>query len=166
MSQANNPQRPVSPQLKRLQTPEQKGICAVLRIIGPVVLLAGVICTVIAMVNFFSCFGSMEPPRLFWLGFVGLPLMFVGGVMSQFGFMGAVARYIAGESAPVMAETVNYMADETKDAVKTVAQFAAKGIIEGIEAGKAATNFCPHCGTPIKAEFQFCPKCGKPRLSA
>ncbi|HEY5344726.1 MAG TPA: zinc-ribbon domain-containing protein [Verrucomicrobiae bacterium] len=153
---------PISPLLKRLQTPEQKAAGNFLRKIGPLVFIAGLICTITAMVNFFSCFGSMEPPRLFWLGFIGLPLMFVGGVLSQFGFLGMVTRFVAGETAPVAADTVNYMADETKDAVETVAKSAAKGIVEGLEAGRAAaTNFCPHCGFSVKANFQFCPKCGK-----
>ena len=100
---------------------------------------------------------------MFWLIFVGMPLMFVGGVMSQYGFMGVVARYVAGEAAPVATDTINYFADETKGAVETVAKSAAMGIAEGIEAGKmdAKKSFCPHCGLPVKADFSFCPKCGK-----
>jgi membrane protease subunit (stomatin/prohibitin family) len=126
------------------------------------VFVVGLICTIGGMISFFSSFGSFEPPRYFWLCFIGLPLMFAGGVLSQFGFMGAVTRYIAGESAPVATDTINYVADETKSAVETVAKSAAKGIAEGIEAGRAvATNFCPHCGTTVKADFKFCPKCGK-----
>ena len=79
-------------------------------------------------------------PHYFWLGFVGLPLMFVGGVMCQFAFLGAVARFMAGETAPVAADTVNYMAEETKGAVETVAKAAAKGVVEGIEAGRAKSG--------------------------
>jgi hypothetical protein len=163
--QNENPERPVSPLLKRLQTPEQNATRGFLRKIGPLVFIAGLICTIIAMINFFSCFGSMEPPRLFWLGFIGLPLMFVGGVMSQFGFLGTFTRFVAGETAPVAVDTVNYMADETKGAVETVAKSAAKGIAEGVEAGRAAANFCPNCGISLNASFKFCPKCGK-ELSA
>ena len=76
-------------------------------------------------------------PHYFWLAFVGMPLMFVGTVLCQFGFFGAVARFIAGESAPVAVDTVNYMAEETKGAVATVARAAAKGVVEGIEEGRA-----------------------------
>jgi ribosomal protein S27AE len=109
----------------------------------------------------------MEPPRLFWLGFIGIPLVFVGVVMCQLGFIGAVARYVAGEGAPVAADTIKYMADETKDAVETVVKSAAKGIAEGLEAGRvAATSFCPHCGFSVKTDFKFCPKCGKAQPTA
>jgi hypothetical protein len=80
--------------------------------------------------------GSFGIPDYFWLAFVGMPLMFVGSVMSMYGFMGAVARFMAGEAAPVAADTVNYMAEETKGAVETVAKAAAKGVVEGMNAGR------------------------------
>ena len=102
--QQSNSERPVSPELKRLQQPAQSSIRRALRIAGPVIFLAGLLCTIVAGVSFFSSFGSFERPHYFWLGFIGLPLMFVGAVLSQFGFMGAVLRFIAGESAPVAAE--------------------------------------------------------------
>jgi hypothetical protein len=158
----NNEQRPVSPQLERLQSPEQNAVRSCLRAIGPLVFIVGLICTIVGGISFFSSMNSMEPPQRFWLCFIGLPLMFVGGVLSQFGFMGAVSRYVAGETAPVAADATNYMADETRGAVETVAKSAAKGITEGIDVGRAANSFCPHCGTAVKADFKFCPKCGKP----
>jgi hypothetical protein len=136
----NNPPRQVSPELKRLQEPAQNSIRTTLRIIGPAIFLAGLLCIIVAGVSFFASIGSFSSPRFFWLGFVGLPLMFVGGVLCQFGFMGAVFRFIAGESAPVAADTVNYMAEETKGAVETVAKAAAKGVVEGIDAGRAESG--------------------------
>ena len=161
--QNENPQRPISPLLKRLQTPEQKAAGNFLRKIGPLVFIAGLICIITAMINFFMAMSGGGEPRLFWLFFIGMPLMFVGGVMSQFSFLGMFTRFVAGETAPVAADTANYLADETKDAVETVAKSAAKGIAEGIETSKAAgeKNFCSHCGFPTKADFRFCPKCGK-----
>lgn len=126
-----------SSQLKRLQQPGQNSIRRGLRIAGPVILLAGLICVIISAVSLFVSAGSFEGPHYFWLGFIGLPLMFVGGVLCQFGFMGAVARFMAGEAAPVAADTINYMAEETKGAVETVAKATAKGVVEGIEAGRA-----------------------------
>ena len=85
----------------------------------------------VGMISFFAAFGSFQPPRLFWCCFVGMPILFVGLVMSKFGYFGSVIRYVAAESAPVAKDTVNYMADGTKDAVKTVARAAAEGIQEG-----------------------------------
>ncbi len=159
-----NDQRPVSPQLKRLQTSEQQAARNFLRKIGPVIFVVGLICTIIASINFFMAMGG-GAPRLFWLFFLGMPLMFVGGVMSQYGFLGGVTRYIAGETAPVATDTINYVADETKGSVETVAKSAAKGIVEGIAAGRGtgATSFCPHCGAGgVQVNYKFCPECGKP----
>ncbi len=132
--------RPFSPELKRLQEPGQNSMRNWLRIGGPVIFILGLLCTIIATVSFFSSFGCFEMPHYFWLGFIGLPLMFVGGVLCQFGFMGAVLRFIAGESAPVAADATNYMAEETKGAVETVAKAAAKGVAEGIEADHAESG--------------------------
>lgn len=161
---AEKPDSQVSPELKRLQQPEQNDIRTFLRTVGPLLLVAGVLCIVVGVINFFMAFGGDGPPRLFWLIFLGMPLVFAGSLMSQFGFIGAVARYVAGETAPVATDAINYVADETKESVETVARSAAKGIVEGIAAGKVAVekNFCPHCGFPAKTDFKFCPKCGKP----
>jgi hypothetical protein len=136
----NDSEPKFSPELKKLQQPGQSSIRTGLRIAGPVIFLTGAICTIIGLVSFFASFGSMEMPHYFWLAFIGMPLMFVGGVMCQFGFIGAVARFIAGESAPVAADTVNYMAEETRGAVETLAKSAAKGVVEGIEGGRNKTG--------------------------
>lgn len=76
-------------------------------------------------------------PKLVWLGFLGIPLLFVGSVMCMYGFMGAVFRFAARETRPVAAETVNYMAVETQDAVKTVSKSIAEGVAEGLSAKSA-----------------------------
>ena len=139
MPQDNSP-RPVSPELKRLQEPAQNSIRTLLRIAGPVIFLAGLVCTIIGTISFFVSFGSFGMPHYFWLAFIGMPLMFVGVVLCQFGFFGAVARFIAGEVAPVAADSVNYMAEETKGGVETVAKAAAKVVVEGIDAGRAESG--------------------------
>jgi hypothetical protein len=58
----------------------------------------------------------------------------------MYGFMGAVFRFTAGETAPVAADTINYVAEETKGAVETVAKSAARGIVEGVEEGRAGSG--------------------------
>jgi len=136
MPQENHSSRPASPELKRLQTPQQNSIRTALRIAGPAIFLTGVICVVIAVASMVASAGSFGIPDYFWLAFVGMPLMFVGSVMSMYGFMGAVARFAAGEVAPVAADSANYVAEETKGAVETVAKAAAKGVVEGLDAGR------------------------------
>ncbi len=133
--QPNDPQRPVSPELKQLQLPAQSSIRTGLRVAGPIILLLGLVLTITAFAGFFT--GHLN---LFWLGFIGLPVIFVGSVMCQFGFMGSIARYVAGENAPVATDTVKYVAEETKGAVETVSKAAAKGVVEGMAEGRGRSG--------------------------
>jgi hypothetical protein len=116
--------------MSKLQTPQHKGARSFLRVTGPLIAGAGLIFLIIGMTSFFSAFGGGGPPRLFWCCFVGMPLLFVGGVMCMFGFMGAVARYTAAEQVPVATDAINDLAEDTQDAVKTVARAVAEGVKE------------------------------------
>lgn len=88
----------------------------------------------VGLVSFFSAFGSHSgPPKCFWCLFVGMPLMFFGMVLSKLGYFGAAMRYMAGESAPVAADTLNYTAEATKPGVKAVASALREGWNEGEE---------------------------------
>src|SRR5262245_30665559 len=111
-----SPKPPVRPPLVSPQHVKARGF---LRVAGPVVLSLGVLFTVTGVIDFFLSMGDSTRgfPRLFWCGFVGLPLLFVGSVLCMGGFLGTVARYTAAESAPVAADTVNYMAENTQDGV-------------------------------------------------
>lgn len=133
-----DPQRPDSGKLKQLQQPAQSAIRSGLRTAGVCVLVIGLVCVVIAAAELFG--SGNEPPRHFWLGFIGLPLLFVGGVMCMYGFMGAAGRYLAGETAPVAVDTINYVAAGTKGAVETISKAAAKGVVEGIEAARSQSG--------------------------
>ena len=124
-----------------IKSSRHSGVRRFLRIGGPLVLAVG---GLFALVGFGSFFISMEghsgPPVLFFCSFIGLPLMFVGSAMCMFAFMGAFSRYIAAEQAPVAKDTINYMADGTQEAVRTVARAAAQGITEGVQRAQATTT--------------------------
>ena len=66
--------------------------------------------------------------------------MFVGGAMTILGFMGAVQRYVAGETAPVAKDVVNYMGENIQPGVQSIAKAVTAGIKEGLsdtpDAGK------------------------------
>ena len=123
-----------------IKSPRHNGVRRFLRIGGPLVLAVG---GLFALVGFGSFFVSMAshsgPPVLFFCAFIGLPLMFVGSVMCMFGFVGAFSRYIAAEQAPVAKDTINYMAEGTQEAVRTVARAAAQGVTEGVQRAQATT---------------------------
>ena len=133
-----------------------------LRVVGPLVLLVGVVFMAVGVVSFFSSFGSSSPPRFFWCCFVGMPLMFVGLVTSSAGFAGAVARYQANEIAPVGKDTFNYLADGTQDGVRTMANAVASGLASGA-AGAADSDglVCHGCGAGNEAGSRFCDQCGE-----
>lgn len=116
--------------------PGHGGIRDLCRVVGPIVLGIGILMIIIGIGSFFTAFGGRSAPKYFWRAFVGMPLAAVGGSITRFGFMGRVARYMAGEMAPVAKDTFNYMADGTKDGVETI----ARSIGEGIGAGVAAAG--------------------------
>ena len=133
---------------------------SVLRLVGPIVLLTGFIFTAIGMGSFFSSFGSIGagPPRYFWCCFVGMPLMALGMGICKFAFLGTVTRYVANETAPVGKDVVNYMADGTQDAVRTMASAVADGLTgrEEVDSGLP----CGSCGEENDADARFCKNCG------
>jgi hypothetical protein len=111
------------------------------RIVGVVVFAAGLVLTVIAFADLVSAMGSdnMDTPKKFFLGFIGLPLMGVGGWFLQAGFGGAVAKYAAGELAPTAKQSLDYLGSEN-----------------------AGTRSCPNCGGSNDATAKFCDDCGTP----
>ena len=114
----------------KLQSPNHMGARTVLRVGGPVIGVVGLLFMIVGVGSFFSSMGSFEPPRLFWCAFVGIPLLFVGIAMSMFGYMGAMQRYVAGESAPVAKDVVNYMGENIQPGIKAVTKAATEGILE------------------------------------
>ena len=147
--------------------PGHRGMRDALRVIGPIVAVVGGILVIVGIASFFSAFGGSGPPRHFWCAFVGMPILAVGGALTKFGYMGKVARYMAGEIAPVGKDTFNYMADGTKDGVRTVATAIGQGIGAGIGgaggAGGQGTKIrCHKCNTLVEEDAKFCSKCGTP----
>jgi hypothetical protein len=114
----------------KLQSPNHATIRTVLRVGGPLIALAGLIFIIVGVASFFSAFGTGQSPSNFWCAFVGIPLLFVGGVMCQMGFLGSFARYVAGETAPVAKDVVNYMGENTQPGVKAVAKSITEGVLE------------------------------------
>jgi len=127
-----------------------------LRVAGVVILVCGLIFTGLAFLSFMFAMVTRSIPYLFPLGFIGLPLIFVGAVMCQFGFMGKVQRYAAGETMPVQKDVVNYMAEGTQDGVRTI----ARAVGEGLGMTPDTQLKCPKCGKTNDADAKFCSECG------
>ena len=116
--------------MSALQTPKHRAIRSFLRFAGPVILVIGLIFVGIGLTSFFSAMDGDGPPKFFWCAFIGMPIMFVGGAMCMFGFVGSVARYTAAEHVPVATDAINDLAAGTQGAVKTVARAVAEGVQE------------------------------------
>ncbi|HNU99781.1 MAG: hypothetical protein KA191_09440 [Verrucomicrobia bacterium] len=116
--------------MNQLQTPRHTATRTFLRVAGLLLGSTGLVFLIIGLSSFFAAFGGSGSPRLFWCCWVGIPLLFVGGVMCLFGFMGAVARYTAAEQVPVAAAAISDLASGTQDAVKTVSRAVAEGVLE------------------------------------
>lgn len=128
--------------------------------------VAGVILLVVALAflglglqSFFSGFGDPEGgfPSRFWMAFVGILMLGPAGWCLQAGFVGAAARYVAGETTPVVKDSASYLTD-------------GEGIIGvGRTIDDAATPhpptattgpYCSRCGTRNDADASFCDSCG------
>ena len=81
-------------------------------------------------------------PTKFWMLFVGLPLLAVGGWLAMAGWGGAMARYTAGEGMPVARDSLDYLTRTHPAAEPT------------------GGPYCRQCGTRNDAEARFCDSCG------
>jgi hypothetical protein len=154
--------------------PQHHDTRTLLRIVGPAMVLVGLVFCIIGFGSFFASFGSFEMPRYFWCAFVGLPLVGVGLAICKFAFLGAVSRYMANEVAPVGKDVVNYMAEGTKGAVREMASAVGQGLrapgataeAHGVRCGRCNAendrdaNFCDGCGAPL-SKSRCCQGCGE-----
>jgi hypothetical protein len=140
--------------------PKHASVQRALRMWGPILAGIGLLLIIIGIGSFFASFGSFEPPRYFWCAFLGMPILFVGLVFCGFAFLGAIARYQTGEVAPVAKDTFNYLAEGTREGVKTVAAAIGEGIATGMSGSPKVDNRCPMCGHSNDADAKFCKDCG------
>jgi hypothetical protein len=156
--------------MTELEDPQHGDVRSMLRVIGPAMMVVGLLFMVVGIGSFFASFGSFEPPRNFWCAFVGMPLLAVGAMISKFAYIGAVARYLASEVAPVGKDMTNYMVDGTKDSVRDMATAIGEGFVAAhsphtVRCQKCGrendltANFCEECGAPF-AKTKRCEKCG------
>lgn len=124
------------------------------RLLGPVLLIIGVVCIIVAGVDFFTL-EPFEGPKLFWLFFVALPLVSIGFTLSGLGFGGSVAKYQSREYAPVAKDTFNYLAQETTLGVKEITNALHQGSTAPLSLN------CHNCQQPNPINSKFCNDCGE-----
>lgn len=122
-----------------------------LRVVGIIFVILGAILFAMSIVGMNS-FNE----KLSMLGFAAIPCLFIGTNCMIFGFMGAISRYTASESAPIMKDTKNYMEEQTREErVKTVSEMA-----DQIKNGQKM--ICTYCQETNDVDAKFCKKCGAP----
>lgn len=147
------------------QLRDQAGVRSALRIGGGIIALIGLIFVVSGFASFFSAFGSMHPPRHFWMAFVGIPLLGVGVAMLAAGFMGTTTRYAAGEVMPTVKDSLGYVgfgAGANQLTCAKCGEANAAGAKFCDRCGAPLSNSCPSCGHANAAGAAFCSECGKP----
>lgn len=132
----------------------QAGLRTAFRVLGLLAVAGALMLIVTAGMDFFGSMGSFEGPHKFWMFFVGLPLLAVGGWLLQAGFLGAGSRYVAGETAPVVKDAASFLTDGR--GILNVGATAATPV----DAVPASGPYCRSCGTRNDADARFCDSCG------
>ena len=119
------------------------------RVAAVVVLGLALYFMVVGLADFFT---SDSEPEKFWMLFVGIPMLAVGGWLAMAGFGGAAARYVAGEGAPVARDSLEYLG-------------GGQGLADlgrtHPDAEPTGGPYCRACGTRNDATASFCDSCGK-----
>lgn len=130
------------------------------RAVGAVVLVAGIAMFVYGVTSVFgsggaSDFGSDGPSGLQNVCFVGgLPVVGVGLMCLQAGFLGAAARYGAGETMPVVKDSAAYLTDGE-------GLLGVGRTVDDRPASSAASGpYCRQCGVRNDGDAKFCDSCG------
>lgn len=89
-----------------------------------------------------------------WMPVAGAMLLSAGAWMLRVGFLGFAARYLAGETAPVVKDTAEYVTDG--EGILGVGR-----VRESADADSGAARFCSACGAPVSASARFCQACGE-----
>ncbi len=76
----------------------------------------------VGLVDFFAAFGGRGFPTKFWCAFVGMPLLAGGLWCLKISYLGAIGRYVAGETTPVATESAKYIAEELRPTVRRFAE--------------------------------------------
>ena len=144
----------------------------ILKIAGPIVLVAGLAFAITGFVNIATSMSSGSMPDMFWCFFIGFPLIAVGGTMTGWGFKREIASYAMRESAPVFNEAgekikpgISAIADAVKNSdVKVCSACGAENDKDSTfckKCGAPLSKKCPYCGAELDSDAVFCDKCGK-----
>ena len=161
-----------------MNTQQHQNTKRTLRVLGVVLLAFGAVLAMTGFVNF--ALSMSDPlggtPTLFWMLFLGFPLLAFGLMLLLMSLRQEITRYVKNETVPV----INEAGEEIAPAVRAVAAAAREGVTPtehltcgacGAEnpagnsfcgkCGAPLTRTCPACGASVKAGDAYCGQCGK-----
>ena len=141
-------------QKKPFVTKQHESLRRFFKVIGPIVLIFGIFLIIKGIAPMFSPMSFGPDPTTFPLAFIGMPVTFIGIVLSALGYGGNVAKYQAREYTPVAKDSFNYFAEESQEGVRNL----SKAMREGNDMGYT----CPHCESFHQPDSKYCNQCGKP----
>jgi hypothetical protein len=129
----------------------------VFRFIGPALMAAGVALAFVGFWSLFESAGTYGGPRYFWLVFVGFPVFWAGGVITQFAFIAPVTGYVARQVGPAIrtvsrAASLGWVGERTPASVPCAACRSMN---------PTASRYCSQCGAPFAGST--CRSCGAQR---
>ena len=132
----------------------QDGTRTFLRALGLVLTLLGVVVFVWGLVKVFGNTGFEGPEPSHVVAFIGgLPLIGLGLMALNVGFLGTVARYGAGETMPVARDSAAYLSDG--EGILGVGR-----TVDDAPPAATAGPYCRSCGVRNDPDARFCDGCG------
>jgi hypothetical protein len=134
----------------------------VLRTLGAVLTIIGLLLLGIGMGRALSSSGSAEWSGYVWPAILGMPLLLVGMALCKRGYSGFFARSGFGKADHFRrSNTVTYLAESTRGDVDTIARAMRESMIAAMS-GKEQVVLCPDCKHSNDADAKFCKNCGTP----
>lgn len=140
---------------------------AVLKIVGPITMIIGLFLFGSVFLSFFNMTDNFDGNMFSRMpnAFIGILLLGIGSAMSNFAYMGTVAKYTADEMTPIASHVIkNIKSSLEQDESLTCSKCHEKNDLDA--------SFCDHCGHPLKQQFcscgtynetdaKYCKKCGE-----
>ncbi|CAB4689256.1 unannotated protein [freshwater metagenome] len=125
------------------------------RVIGAVLLPVGIVVFGWGVTGVFAS-DVFEPEGVRIVAFIGgLPLIGIGLMALNIGFLGAQSRYVAGETMPTLKRSAAYLSDG--EGIMGVGRTVDDGAARAPGAGGP---YCRGCGVRNDEDAKFCDGCG------
>ena len=130
--------------------PRTAGTRTTLRVVGAVLLLAGLVVGGVGVSRFVADFESVDggPGSVLLIGAGGFLCVFGLAALSA-GTLGAQSRYVAGETMPTVKQSASYLSDGQ----------GIMGVGRTVD-DRTSGPFCRSCGRRNDDEARFCDGCG------